>query len=110
MDLGTRLKHLRIEKGITQLELAKMAECSNQTIALYEQNKNLKRIKTINKLCHIFNVTADYLINGVPFDCSETITVNEMQLILKYRALSAYYKSLIDHILDIGENFNIHIE
>ena len=37
MDLGTRLKNLRIEKGLSQRDLADMVGCSHQTIALLER-------------------------------------------------------------------------
>lgn len=100
MDVGTRLKNLRIEKGLSQRDLANMVGCSHQTIASYERNENNVRIKIIERVCHIFNISADYLINGISSDCFSDLTIEELQLILKYRELSDYYKSLIRHILD----------
>ena len=106
MDLGTRLKNLRVEKGLSQRDLATIIGCSHQTIATLERNENNTRIGIIEKLCRIFNVTSDYLIYGVPLNYPEEITIKEIQMILKYRDLSDYYKFLIDHILESGEKFD----
>lgn len=106
MDLGTRLKNLRVERGLSQRDLAALAGCSHQTIATLERNENNDRIITLGKLCQIFNVSPDYLIYGIQFIPNKEITIEEIRMILKYRALSDYYKSMIDHILDLGENFN----
>ena len=106
MDFGTRLKNLRVEKGLSQRDLAALAGCSHQTIATLEKNENNDRIITLGKLCQIFNVSPDYLISGIQFIFPKEITIKEVQMVLKYRALSDYYQSMIDHILDLGENFN----
>lgn len=101
MDLGSRLKKLRLEKGISQRELAVLVGCSHQAIADCENNRNNGRFEILKKLCSIFNVSADYFINdGFPSNYPEEITSEEVQIILKYRALSDYYKSIFDHILD----------
>lgn len=110
MDLGTRLKNLRLERRLSQRNLATLVGCSHQAIATFERNENSGRIKTLEKLCCVFDVTADYLINGVQFECHKEITTKEMQMILKYRALSDYYKSMVDHIIELGENSDIHSE
>lgn len=47
MDLGTRLKNLRIQKGLSQRELAKIINCSHQSIAEYEKNSNISNIHNI---------------------------------------------------------------
>ena len=103
MDLGTRLKNLRIEKGLSQRELADMVGCSHQTIALLERNENNSRIEIVNKLCYIFNVSADYLINGISFNAIDDLSIEEIQLILKYRNLSDYYKFIIEQIIKSTE-------
>lgn len=100
MDLGTRLKNLRIKKGLSQRQLAKIVGCSHQSIAVYEQNGNLEKIRILQKICLLFGVSADYLINGVKSNDLYEITNEEIQLILKYRSLSEYYKSIVKNILE----------
>lgn len=103
MNPGERLRDLRVKKGLTQQQLAKTIGCQYSFITIYEQNRYSDKINTIQKLCNYFNVTADYLINGVPSEPFKEITVEEMQLVSKYRGLSDYYKSIINHILEIEE-------
>lgn len=103
MNLGTRLKNLRIKKGLSQRELAKIINCGHQSIAEYEKNSNISNIHNIIRICNYFDVSTDYLLNGVPQIRIDNITNEEMNLILKYRLLSEYYKTVIEAILDKGE-------
>lgn len=100
MDFGTRLKKLRLERGMSQRELATLVGCSHQTIADCEKNRNDGRIQILKKLCFIFDVSADYFINGISSNYPEEISLKEIQMILKYRSSSDYYKSIVDTILD----------
>lgn len=104
MDLGTCLKSLRIQKGLTQRELAEIVGYSHQTIATLERNEGISRIILLKKLCELFNVSSDYLINGIIFNKLDSISTEEMNLIQKYRNLSDYYKSIINHIIETEEN------
>lgn len=104
MDFGTRLKYLREQKGLSQRELAKIVGYSHQYISTSEKNKTVDNIIFIKKLCDVFNVSADYLINGVSFEPINEINIEELTLILKYRSLSDYYKSMIDYLIDSAEN------
>jgi len=58
----TLLKELREEKGLTQMELAKILEVANKSISNWETGSREMDIKTINKICDFFNVSADYFL------------------------------------------------
>ncbi len=60
--IGKRLKKLRVEKGITQQELADIVGCSKVSISRYESGLREFGIEDIDKLCNYFNVDADYLL------------------------------------------------
>jgi len=60
--IGKRLKELREEKGITQEQLGKLVNLSQQTIGHYEVNRAKPDIETIEKLAEYFNVSTDYLL------------------------------------------------
>ena len=62
MELGHRLKRLREEKGISQLELAKLLDISNVMLSRYEKNKRSPDYKTLCKLADFYGVTTDYLL------------------------------------------------
>ncbi len=61
-DLGKRIKELRIERGFTQPELAKMIGVTNAVISFWENEVNEPKASYVKKLAQCFNVTADYLL------------------------------------------------
>lgn len=62
MTIGDIIKQLRIEKGLTQTELATMLFTSQDTISLWERNKSLPDVESVIELTKIFNVSADYIL------------------------------------------------
>ena len=57
-----RLKELRIEKGLTQKQLADQVQISQAIISLYEKNVRTPTIDIIVILCQYFKVSADYIL------------------------------------------------
>jgi transcriptional regulator with XRE-family HTH domain len=57
-----RLKELRKEKGITQVELAKMLDVSNGTVGMWEVGKREPSFETINEMSRIFDKRIDYIL------------------------------------------------
>lgn len=60
--LGKRLKQLRIEKKITQLELGKIINVTHVSISGYESGNRFPDINTLERLADYFNVQTDYLL------------------------------------------------
>jgi len=64
MTFGEKLKHYRLEKGLKQTELAKLAGLGLNTISNYELGKTRpKDHKTYSVLADILGLDADYLHN-----------------------------------------------
>ena len=63
MNMGERIKQLRLEKGLTQEELGKYIGVQKSAIRKYEKGSitNLKR-SSIEILANLFNVTPSYLM------------------------------------------------
>ena len=57
-----RLKTLRIEKKMSQPELAKLVGVSKGMISFWENGINEPTISNLVKLCQIFEVSSDYLL------------------------------------------------
>ena len=57
-----RLKELRVEKELTQSDLAKELQISPACINRWEKNLRIPNIDSIILLCNFFSVTAGYLI------------------------------------------------
>lgn len=59
---GVILKILRIEKGLTQKQLAEILNTTQRTISKYESEKLDLSTDMIAKICKYFDITADYLL------------------------------------------------
>lgn len=57
-----RIKRLREEKGLNQVELGKIIGVSGQALGMYENEKRDLSTDTVIKLAEYFNVSTDYLL------------------------------------------------
>ena len=62
MIISKRLKELRLEKGLTQKEVAEQLGISSTCYSGYEQGYREPDLKTLIKLCKFFEVSTDYLL------------------------------------------------
>lgn len=60
-----RIKELRNSRDIKQNDLASQLDISQGTLSGWENGKYEPDLKSINKLCNIFNVSMDYLMGAV---------------------------------------------
>ena len=60
--LGARIKELRKEFGLSQVELAARMEVTKQTISNWEIENIQPSIDMLVDLANVFNVTTDYLL------------------------------------------------
>lgn len=79
-----RIKMLRKEKGITQVELAEAMGLSKGTIAMWEVGKREATFDTLCKLAEFFGKSIDYILGRSDDDSDE-----------------AYNEEVIDRILDV---------
>ncbi len=57
-----RLKEIRTEKGLTQVQLAETLGVSKGTIAMWETGKREPNFETLNELSEIFDKRIDYIL------------------------------------------------
>lgn len=76
MTFGEKLRKSRINKGLTQLELAKLAGLGLNTISNYEKGKTYPQNREIYKiLANLLDVNADYLHNENDDFISDAATI-----------------------------------
>ncbi|PJW13929.1 transcriptional regulator [Geobacillus sp. Manikaran-105] len=63
-NLGEMLKQLRKQRRWTQEELAEQLNVSRSQISKWENGSLLPDIQSLEKLCHLFNVSADFLLGS----------------------------------------------
>lgn len=61
-----KLKELRINKGLSQKEIAKIINTTQQNYARYENNQITPNIDTLKKLADFYGVSLDYLCDFNP--------------------------------------------
>ncbi len=64
MTIGTRLKKLRNDLGITQKEAASKTGVNAKTLGGYENDVSTPDPETLQLLAKFYGVTSDYLISG----------------------------------------------
>lgn len=64
MTLGSRLKELREEKGMTQKDIAELLGISDVGLGNYERGVRNPDPDTLKRLSEIFNCSVDYLLGN----------------------------------------------
>ena len=62
IEFQNRLKELRIEKELTQKQLAEMLQTTDDSIYSWEKGRSQPSIEMLRKICQYFDVSADYLL------------------------------------------------
>lgn len=62
MNFAERLRDLRTQKELSQIELAKKLGLSNSTISMYERGEREPDFETLDLIGDFFNVDVNYLL------------------------------------------------
>ena len=62
MQFKTRLKELRQEKNISQMDIAKLLNLSKMAVSHWEKGDSEPSIDDLKILAHFFDVSIDYLV------------------------------------------------
>lgn len=77
MSLGSKIRQLRKQAGMTQSELARKLGVSPSAVGMYEQDRREPDSRILSRLCGIFGVGGDYFIcSDKPAD--STVEVSEV--------------------------------
>lgn len=100
------LKDLRIEKNLTQKELADKLGVTNKSIWAYENDYAVPPIETLIKIADLFNCSVDFLIGreqdtwmSNKNQINLLNTSEEFELIRNYRKLSTKNKIAINNLV-----------
>lgn len=70
MDLGTKIRNIRYNNNISQVEMARILEINKNYLSRIETNKSLPTTEVLTNLAENFNVSIDTLL-GVNLDGRE---------------------------------------
>ena len=77
MEIGKRIKELRIASGLTQKELAVKLSIGQATISEWEQGKYEPTASALRQLAIFFDISADYLLEIKEYDGTERKTTTK---------------------------------
>ena len=63
--IGQRLKAARIEKHLTQEQLAEKLDVSVAFLSRIERGNSHINLKRLNEICSILDISEGYILNGV---------------------------------------------
>ena len=63
IQYNERLKNMREDRDWTQEQVAKMLQTTKQQISKYENSKQDMTVQVFRKLCKIYNVSANYILD-----------------------------------------------
>ena len=62
VNLGNKIKTLRLQNNMTQLELAQKLSVSKSMVCAYENGFRRPSFESLIRIANLFNVTTDYLL------------------------------------------------
>lgn len=72
MNIGSKIKNIRQEKGLTQKQLAQLTGLSEISIRKYESNSRNPKIENIKKIAKALDIETANLVNWNDLDLEET--------------------------------------
>lgn len=76
-NFASVIKQLRLERGITQEQLAALLKVSRSTVGMYETGSREPDFETCEAIADIFNVDMDYLLGRSCVERKEPVLTNE---------------------------------
>lgn len=105
--IAQRLKALRREKGLTQLDVARMIQVSNTTLSQYESGKRSPSFAILRQLAGIYVCSTDYLL-GVSEQkhapaAGETLTEIELKTLTTLKQNDSTFFSLFCDCIKLND-------
>lgn len=88
MEISDRIRSLRVEKGLKQKDLAKMAGVAPNTLSRIEQGKFNPSLKTLSKLADALGINLSDFYSGVSLICEQ-----ELRAILEKHGSESFIKA-----------------
>ena len=68
MDIfAIRLRELRMEKRLTQAQLASALQTTDDSVYSWEKGRSEPSIEVIRRICDYFDISSDYLLGRIEY-------------------------------------------
>ena len=102
MSVGSRIKELRENRGLSRGELADLLNVTVGSISNYENEVSSPKKPILFKIMEALKCDANYLFQDaidIP-SMENSVSINEYEIIKKYRGLDNHGKEMVDFTLD----------
>lgn len=86
MGFAQRLKKARVDKGLSQTELGKLAGVHYTQIGRYENKGSQPSADVLAKIANILEVSSDYLTNGTTGELAEK-TISDKEVLNQFKEI-----------------------
>ena len=93
VDLGSKIKQLRIAKRLTQVQVAERLHISKGMISSYETNIRLPSYDVLIKFANLYGVTTDYLLGFNKSNMVDISGLSDTQVDLVIGMINEFKKS-----------------
>lgn len=93
-----RLKKIRAEKGMTQVQLAEALGVSKGTIAMWETGKREPNFETLNELSEIFDKRIDYILGYSNDTSSPKMTEEDIEQLGVWAAEESFQETVTAYL------------
>jgi transcriptional regulator with XRE-family HTH domain len=90
IDLGNKLKELRLNKSLTQVQVASRIGISKSRISSYEMNTNEPSLDILIKLASLYNVSVDSLLGLEKGNYVDVSGLNHKQIAIIQSIIESY--------------------
>lgn len=102
MNFGDILQQLRKDRKLKQEYIAKQVGVKKNTISNYENNVSKPHYEQLVKLCNLFKVEPNYLMQNDITIKTLQITPEDQYIINHYKSLTPHDKEIVDHIFKMN--------
>lgn len=100
-EIGERVRTARLNKGMTQVQLAKALQVSPHFLSNIEQGKQTMSVITLSAICEVLDVSADWILR----DCTpESRKITDLALAEKLSRYSPEEKIAMLKLVDCLED------
>ena len=112
MTLGERIKQLRRENGMTQVDMAQKLGVTKGTVSTWETNSRVPGFETLEQMCDMFQRSLDYLMGRSDGATPPVLTDEEQtelalsqvaedlrEYVLKYCRLDQYGRETVEAVI-----------
>jgi|AGTN01.2.fsa_nt_gi Predicted transcriptional regulators len=97
--LGSRIKALRTDSGLSQPKLAKIIGVNNSAISFWENDVNEPKANYIVKLAKAFNITTDELLDAENIDTAK-ITKIKSEIQILFDSMNYAHRNMLKNIAE----------